>query len=198
MITIHRRLDTFYLNMKIIAITGSPCTGKTTLTKRLSERLPNTRVLDLHEIIDVENVSVEMDKERDTKIVDVKELKKHVSQRIKESKKQGVEHILVDGVLSHHMPATHVIVLRVKPTVLEKRLEKRGYSPGKIRENLEAEAMGVCLHETLSRNFENILEINATYGFGLRKIHAWLKSENRHVQEIDWLPDFYRILARKR
>ena len=42
-----------------------------------------------------------------------------------------------------------VIVLRCDPQVLEKRLESRNYSKNKVRENLEAEAIGVIYSEAI-------------------------------------------------
>jgi len=42
-----------------------------------------------------------------------------------------------------------VAVLRRSPYELEKILKKRGYSLGKIRENLESEILGVSLYDSV-------------------------------------------------
>ena len=55
-----------------------------------------------------------------------------------------------------------MIVLRVRPEILRLRLEKRDYSELKVRENLEAEAMGVCTAEAYDIYGENISEIDAS------------------------------------
>jgi len=44
-----------------------------------------------------------------------------------------------------------VAVLRCEPSVLKGRLVKRGYPPGKVTENVEAELIGVVLDECVSR-----------------------------------------------
>ena len=58
--------------------------------------------------------------------------------------------------------ATKVIVLRVRPEILQKRLEARDYSDSKIRENLEAEALGVCTAEAYDIYGENVCEVDVT------------------------------------
>ena len=49
---------------------------------------------------------------------------------------------LVDGHLAHHLPVDAILVLRCNPDKLSKRLESRGYSTKKIRDNCEVELMG--------------------------------------------------------
>ena len=56
-----------------------------------------------------------------------------------------------------------VIVLRVHPEILRKRLEARNYSDSKIRENLEAEAMGVCTSEAYELYGDKLQEIDVSY-----------------------------------
>jgi adenylate kinase len=50
-----------------------------------------------------------------------------------------------------------VIVLRCDPNVLKSRLEERSYSESKIKENLEAEAIGVIYSEALETVAKNRL-----------------------------------------
>lgn len=47
--------------------------------------------------------------------------------------------------------AGFVALLRCEPTVLKKRLEARGYEAPKVRENVEAELIGVLLDECVRR-----------------------------------------------
>ena len=58
------------------------------------------------------------------------------------------EILILEGHFSHHF-ADWSIVLRLLPSELEARLEARGYSAEKIRENLEAEALDVILVEAV-------------------------------------------------
>jgi adenylate kinase len=59
--------------MYILIVTGTPGTGKTTLSKELSRKL-NFYYIDVSEIIDRYGISEGYDKKRQTKIVDVKKL----------------------------------------------------------------------------------------------------------------------------
>ena len=58
--------------------------------------------------------------------------------------------------------ADKVIILRVRPEILEGRLKTRDYSESKIRENLEAEAMGVCSAEAYEIYGEDVSEIDVS------------------------------------
>ena len=59
--------------MKVIIVTGTPSTGKTTLSKKLAKKL-NLYYLDVNETIKKYKLSEGYDKKRKTKIVDVKKL----------------------------------------------------------------------------------------------------------------------------
>jgi adenylate kinase len=73
------------------------------------------------------------------------------------------EFIIFEGHLAHLCDgADKVIILRVHPDVLRPRLEARKYSQSKVRENLEAEAMGVCTAEAYEIYGEDVQEIDAT------------------------------------
>ena len=75
----------------------------------------------------------------------------------------GDDLTIFEGHLSHLCHgADKVIVLRVRPEILEKRLEARDYSKSKIRENLEAEALGVCTAEAFDIHGENVSEIDVS------------------------------------
>lgn len=69
----------------------------------------------------------------------------------------------VEGGLAHFLPCDRLVILRCRPDVLRRRLETRGYSPAKVAENVEAEALDVVLCEALEiRPPESLLEIETT------------------------------------
>ena len=71
---------------------------------------------------------------------------------------------IFEGHLSHLCHgADKVIVLRVRPEILQDRLKARDYSDSKIRENLEAEALGVCTAEAFDIHGEKVSEIDVSY-----------------------------------
>ena len=73
------------------------------------------------------------------------------------------ELLIFEGHVTHLLDgADKVIVLRVHPEILKGRLEARGYSESKIRENLEAEALGVCSAEAFEKYSNSACEIDIT------------------------------------
>lgn len=140
--------------MTAIFITGTPCTGKTTTASKLNGRL-----------IKINNVAIShgfvlgIDEDKGYKVIDIPRL----SQYVYELSTNCNETLIFEGHLSHLCDgADKVIVLRVHPDILEKRLRKRNYTDSKIRENLEAEALGVCTAEAYEKYAEKVYEIDVT------------------------------------
>lgn len=140
--------------MTSIFITGTPCTGKTTLASRL-----NGRVIKINDLARSHGFIMGVDNEKGYEIIDIEKLSVHVCELIKNSK----ETLIFEGHVTHLLDgADMVIVLRVHPDVLKKRLEKRGYAESKIRENLEAEALGVCSAEAYEKYPDSTYELDIT------------------------------------
>lgn len=135
----------------IIAITGTPGVGKTTVSKLLAERLG-------YEYVNLRDYALENDigeMKGDELEVEVDELAYNFERDFK-----GKD-VVVDGHLSHFLPADIVIVLRAHPRLVGERLTERGYSKEKIGENVEAELVDVILVEALEEN-ENVIEVDTT------------------------------------
>ncbi|MCL2115518.1 MAG: adenylate kinase family protein [Methanobrevibacter sp.] len=76
---------------------------------------------------------------------------------------ETLELAIVEGHLSHLCDnCDKVIVLRLDPESLEKRLKKRNYSKSKIQENLEAESLAVCTVEAFQNHGDVVNEIDTT------------------------------------
>lgn len=141
---------------KAIFITGTPCTGKTTISELLAGKL-NCKLIKINDLAIENDCVLGIDNEKGYKIIDVDALDGKVSEIISKSD----ELIIFEGHLSHLCSgADKVIVLRVHPEILRPRLESRNYSESKIRENLEAEAMGVCTAEAYGEYEDKISEID--------------------------------------
>jgi adenylate kinase len=140
--------------MTAIFITGTPCTGKTTVASKL-----NGRVIKLNDLARSHDFIMGVDDKKGYEIIDLEKLSEHVCTLIKNTQ----ELIIFEGHVSHLLDgADKVIVLRVNPEILEERLNARNYSESKIRENLEAEALGVCSAEAYDRYGENVYEIDVS------------------------------------
>ena len=140
--------------MTAIFITGTPCTGKRTVASRL-----DGHVIKINDLARSHGFIMGVDENKGYEIIDIEKLSRHVGELIKDSR----ELMIFEGHVSHLLDgADRVIVLRVRPEILEKRLEERNYSPSKIRENLEAEALGVCSAEAYDRYDDNVCEIDVS------------------------------------
>ena len=141
-----------------IFITGTPCTGKTTVSEILSQRL-NCRLVKINDLAIENDFVLGIDEDKGYKVIDIDALNDEVSEIISKSD----ELIIFEGHLAHLCSgADKVIVLRVHPEILRQRLAARDYSQSKIRENLEAEAMGVCTAEAFEEYCDKISEIDAS------------------------------------
>ena len=142
---------------KIIAITGTPGVGKTRLANELAQRLGYMHI-ELTTYIKIAKVHDGYDKKTKSYTVDTDKLVEEIQPLLTKTKRS----ILVDGHLSHFLPRKTIdlcIVVTCSLKKLQKRLEKRGYSKAKIRENLDSEIFEVCLHEA-EENKHNILVVN--------------------------------------
>ena len=148
-------INSFFSPM-LIGLTGTPGTGKTSVSKFL-ERKRHWKIIHLNEMIKEEHLYTEIDVERDAVIADMGLVRKRLEEIIggKEN-----EVIVLESHLAHYI-ADIVIILRVCPPELERRLKARGYSEEKIRENIEAEALDVILVEAFEW-CEKVFEINTT------------------------------------
>jgi adenylate kinase len=166
--------------MKVFIVTGTPGTGKTTIAELLVKKY-RLRYITVSNIIKDHKLSTGYDKNRNCMIVDEKKLvlilidKIRYYRSLKKSKYRG---IVIDSHLSQYLPNKFVdvcIVTKCSLTELKTRLEKRGYNPEKIRENLDAEIFDTCRVEAYERG-HNLITLNTddqnSVAKGLKDLHA--------------------------
>ncbi len=134
-----------------VALTGTPGTGKTSVSDRLDVAL---EIVHLGDVIEREGLVAERDETRGTDVVDVEEL-------IAETR--SMDEVVFESHLSHHLPVDRVVVLRCDPAELEARLRSRGEPTGTIEENAESEALDLILSEAVARHGRDaVYEIDTT------------------------------------
>jgi adenylate kinase len=158
-------------------ITGTPGTGKSMISDELSRRGHTV----VHLTMTVGPYVIGDDEERDAEIID--------------TDRWAAEFVPVDGFveghIAHLLPCDRIVVLRCRPDELKKRLAQRKYKKEKIRENADAEALDVCLIETVE-NFkpEQILEVDTTghdARYSADRIEAFVRDEiPADFGHIDW------------
>ena len=140
--------------MTAIFITGTPCTGKTTLASKL-----NGYLIKINDVAINHDFVLGVDENKGYKVIDIDRLSRHIGEIIDNCD----ELLIFEGHLSHLCDgADKVIVLRVHPETLKERLCERNYSDAKIRENLEAEALGVCSAEAYEKYSDRVYELDVT------------------------------------
>lgn len=139
----------------IIFISGTPCSGKTTISEALSSTL-NYDLIKINDLAIENDLVLGIDDEKGYKIIDIDALDELLLEVISDD-------LIVEGHLSHLCHgADKMIILRCRPEILEKRLALREYSEAKIRENLEAEALGVCSAESLDIYEDKVYELDVS------------------------------------
>ncbi len=145
---------------RTIALSGTPGTGKTAIAALLSEMGWHT--VEVGDLARSSGAVVGRDEERQTDEVDVDMLSHALEVHLATL---GAPRVLLVGHLAHLMPCQTVVVLRTSPSVLRQRLESRGWPPAKVQENVEAEAVGVVLVESVEREPQvPVYEVDTTRG----------------------------------
>ncbi len=163
--------------MKVICVAGTPGTGKTTISKKLAQKL-KFYYLDVNGFASQNRLYEGYDKKRKTKIVDIKKLNNKLIQFIDFFKKSNKKYngIIIDSHLSHYLPKKYVdfcIVTKCDIKELNKRLKKKKFGKYKIQENIQAEIFDICLNES-KESKHKILAIDTTKGFNINKISKQL------------------------
>ncbi len=136
----------------IVAITGTPASGKTSVAERVSSML-GWRLVKLNELAEERNLYCGVDEKRDCRIVDIEKLKGELS---------GIdENLIMESHYAHEIPSDLVFVMRVNPKELRERGKAKGWKEGKTEENVEAEIMGICLQEAMEMGGK-VIEIDTT------------------------------------
>lgn len=131
-----------------ICISGTPGTGKTTVSSMLG-----MKVINLNDFAKENKCTRGYDKKRKSRIVDIDCVKKNL---------KDMDDVVIEGHFAHLLDCVLVIVLRTSPKILKKRLEEKNFDRDKIMENMEAEALGIITEEAIEKN-KNVYEIDTSF-----------------------------------
>jgi len=134
----------------IVALTGVPGAGKSSVAEELSRR--GYRIIGIEELLD--GAGEGYDEGSGSEVVDVERVNKNLLSL-------AVKDCVIEGHLAHELDVDVVIVLRARPEIIEKRLRERGYGEEKVAENAEAEAIDVITIEALEKG-EGVYEIDGS------------------------------------
>jgi adenylate kinase len=150
------------MNKRVILITGTPGTGKTTTAKQLAAKL-DAQYINLTDYAKTYDLTSGEDKQRKTIIINEEKMRTKLTQTINNTDKTN---IIIDG---HYASAvtptdlvTKVFVLRRNPKELKQFMEKCGFEGAKLWENLSAEILDVCLIEAVQTQPGKVCELDVT------------------------------------
>ena len=129
-----------------IALTGTPGTGKTSLSSKID-----------YNTVSINDYYAEISNgkdEEDNWLIDLEKLNEIIVTK-------NYSNTIFEGHVAHFLKnIDKIIVLRCHPNELKKRLSSRNYSDGKVRENMEAEALNIICEEAIDLYDEkNVFEI---------------------------------------
>ncbi len=140
---------------RIIVITGTPGSGKTTIAKRLHSSLKGSKLISANEVLSKKGLFSSISKDG-AKVANMKALWRELSKEAS----SGHGDSIVEGHLLSEMriKGATAFVIREHLGVLRGRLEERGYPVQKISDNLISEALDYCGAHAFS-NYRRCFEV---------------------------------------
>jgi adenylate kinase len=167
--------------MVVLAVCGTPGSGKTTLITRVCKRDPSIRVINVADLVRSERLYSEYDDALDAAVMDTKRVKKRLAQLLQSS--ATTTKYLVETHTPSVLPSrliTRCLVLQCATSAIYDRLTDRGYSNKKRAENVEAEIMQVVWEEAVECFGEGRVRVRKSDGVedakeNARYIRRWFR-----------------------
>lgn len=174
----------------MLGLTGTPGTGKKTLAPMVAAAL-GVQALSINDAVSLAGA-----KRRRTPVeVEPAQARRAILRRSKgDCLVYG--HLLADVLQGRDVG--RVVVLRCDPAVLKSRLTARGYPRKKVRENVEAELIGLIAATTRTRfGGDKVAEVDTTRSdapAAATQTARLLRSAHRAPRRIDWLEAYSSAL----
>lgn len=168
-----------------IVLTGTPGAGKSVLAKKIAAELGCT-VIDANALVKERKLYSRV--ESGSKVVKLNVLRRLLEKLVRSNKNIVLEgHLLCEFPL----PVDVVVVLRVNPLILLKRMRARHYARKKISENLLCEMLDYCLvksEENYGRN--KVVQMDCSRGISVAR--ALNRIKRKKSDFVDWIPLFLK------
>ncbi|MHB1830755.1 MAG: AAA family ATPase [Candidatus Micrarchaeaceae archaeon] len=168
---------------RVIVITGTPCSGKTTISEKLLKRIRNSELIKANEVVKSKRLFTGYSGGREM-IANMPALKKELEKQIRAS---NAELVIVEGHLlcDISIRGAVAIVIREHLNTLLDRMKKRGYRKGKIEDNIVSEAIDYCGVNSA----ENYMEVHEVMGGAgaVASIESIMKGRKKGGGEVDML-----------
>jgi adenylate kinase len=137
----------------IVAISGTPATGKTTVALLVGKDL-NWKVIELNKLARERGLFSGHDEERGVEVVDLGKVQKALDNI-------EVQNLIIESHYAHEMKCDIVVILRANPAALRERGKEKSWPSKKTEENVLAEIMEVCKQEALDLG-QKVFEADTT------------------------------------
>ena len=175
---------------KVIVITGTPGTGKTTISGLLKGRMKNAELIKANDLVKSLRLYTSRAKEGEF-VVNMPKLKGELERRIKKSRAETIileGHILCDIKIKGAI----AIVIREHLKTTEKRMKLRHYSKKKIEDNIVSEAVDYC-GINAENNYSKVYEVMGGRS-AVRNILNIMEGRTKAVNTIEMLSELNRFL----
>ena len=173
--------------MVVIAITGSPGVGKTTISDMLASQ--GWKVNNIAELAKTFDCEGDYDELMGCVEIDIHKLAERFLM-------EPNDNLIIDGHLAHFLAVDAIVILRCEPSQLRARLESRGYTQSKINANLEWELIAGTWSEIVEFDIDvPILELDSSTLSAeelIKRLLDWIDGDFKHnstiiSNAIDWL-----------
>ena len=179
---------------KIIVITGTPCTGKTTVSEKLAKRIKNSLLIKANELVKEKRLFTGRSRNGEL-IANMAKLKSEIAKSIKSS---DADVVIIEGHLLCDMriPGATAIVIRGHLKTLQKRMKARKYSRIKIENNTVSEAIDYC-GVNAAENYMSVHEIMGGDG-AVDEIIGIINGKRAARRDIDMLAELNGLMEKNR
>lgn len=174
---------------KAIVISGTPGVGKTRVATKLVSII-HAKYINLSNFVLNNKLYIEYDEDRDTYVIDEDRLRSIINRIVEEA--EG--YIVIDshyGEIIDDRILEKIFILRLHPKILMERLRSRGWSKDKVKENVEAELLGICTYNALKEHPPTkVCEVDVTnkeVDEIIKEILSILHGKRKCAVFVDWL-----------
>lgn len=127
---------------RVIVITGTPCSGKTTISKKVSRMLPSCELISANDLVKGKRLFTGYSRDGEM-VADMRKLSAEIGRRVRSS---GRDVVIVEGHLLCDLKVRGAVAVTVREhlNTLLSRMRRRGYKQRKIEDNIVAEAIDYC------------------------------------------------------
>jgi adenylate kinase len=181
---------------KIVVVTGTPGTGKTTISSRLAEEI-GARYVPLTQHVSSRGLYSRVDSRRNSKVIDLRRTRAELRRILAKDDRTMVVDSHIPDVVAPKRLVQRVFVLRCHPKILTSRLRAKKWRHRKIQENLLAEILDACLTEAVTYyGWSRVREIDTSQKSAGRCValaKASLQREShRKGRNVDWIAQLSR------